>query len=259
VAKIGSDGSAAGYEQSSTDMLFGADANIKDTVIGMLAGYSNTSIDSDDAADVGIKTYNIAAYGRAEFDEFFVRGTLGYAYNDYASSRAIAIGGVDSAASGSTYGYNVYAAADLGSTIKMNGGTVLEPWVGLLHNYVYRDGFTETGANNFNLTVADKSISATRTTVGLRAVRVIQKGDFAYEPALSLRWDHDFVSNLDLTNTIAGQSFTTNGVDVGKDTGTIGVGLVVRNSTYQMGIDYGFSFQDNVTAHTLGLKFSREF
>ncbi|MBF0179222.1 MAG: autotransporter domain-containing protein [Magnetococcales bacterium] len=262
LSNINGDNNAAGYDQNSAGFLLGGDIEVsKDVTVGLMAGYSRTEVNGDDKGDVDIDTFHIAGYGRVDFNDMFVRGNLGYAHNSYDSTRTISVGAINTTATGSFNGYNLFIGADLGADIKMADKVLVEPWVGIRYDHVHRDGFQEGGAGNLNLDVLSKTQHNPRTTLGVRALQTINSGDMAYEPELRIRWDHEFQdAPLETKARINGAEFTTKGVDLGHDSGTVGLGITaISKSGFDVSANYDFTFRDNANYHNLGLTLNKKF
>ncbi|MBF0192684.1 MAG: autotransporter domain-containing protein, partial [Magnetococcales bacterium] len=252
------DGNSAGYSQNMSGILGGIDLKIaKKATLGISVGYAGGNLDGDDVSQADLVSFRTIAYGRLDLNNLFFNGNIGVAKNKYDSRRATLSG----IASGHSDGTDFFGGVNVGYHFDIASGTAIEPWVGVGFNRTQQDGLKETGGSNLNLTVNEKTLNSTRTTVGFRAIHTVKKADLSYEPELRMRWDHDFGDNATgTTATIAGQSFQSFGVDRGRDAIIGGVGLTVTTKDdLKLSAGYDYEGRKESGSHNIMLNLSKSF
>lgn len=154
-----------GFEKSTLSGLsFGA-------MVG--AGTSDTDMDGG-LGSVDADTIGMGLFARAPIGERgAMQAMVGYQDLSYESRRNVAIAG--STANGNTDG-SVFLAGLKGSWMMQQGGVNWGPMASLEYYDVSIDGYTETGAGAFNLTVGDFDTDYTLASVGLQADTKLSSG-----------------------------------------------------------------------------------
>ncbi|MBF0629024.1 MAG: autotransporter domain-containing protein, partial [Magnetococcales bacterium] len=253
-----SDGNSAGYSQNMSGILGGIDFKLaKKATLGISVGYAGGNLDGDDASQADLISFHTSAYGRLDINNFFFNGNIGFAKNKYDSHRATLSG----MATGHSDGTDLFGGVDVGYHFDIASGTAIEPWMGVGFNRTKQDGLKESGGGNLNLTVNEKTLNSTRTTVGFRAIHTVKKADLSYEPELRMRWDHDFGNNSTGTSaTIAGQPFQSFGVGRDRDAIVGGIGLTVTTKDdLKLSVGYDYEGRGKTGSHNIMLNLSTSF
>lgn len=154
---------------------------------------------------------------------FYVDGLAGYAYSSNRSTRTIAIPGLaPRTALGSTGANQFLGQLETGYRVDVVPSLAVTPFTRLQGLTTTQNGFTESGADSLNLTVAAQTTNSLRTTLGadLRA-------DVArVELGLRLGWVHEFAdTGRPMTASFAGapgQAFTVTGATPQRDSAAVG-------------------------------------
>lgn len=160
----------------------------EETLVGVSAGYARILNDPDRVgASSDVTAYSVGLYAATLMGATDLSGQIGYAYNDYHTSRHIVIlPATDEVAAADFNGSTFSANVEAGYTLTY-GNVALRPAVGLDWLRIESDGYTETGAPGLNLTQGSQSGNLIRSTVGASA----SFSGGSVVPSLGLRWGHD--------------------------------------------------------------------
>lgn len=174
---IDSSASARGTDFTTGGISTGADYRLGDhAVVGMSAGYANTSSDGQANGSVKINSGKLGLYGTVFENGFFVNGVVGGGLNSYDTKRDT-LGGL---ARGDAEGNDWSALLGTGYTYR-NGGWSAGPIASLRYSWVGIDGFTEQGSLA-PLRYGDQSESSLRSTTGLQTSYAFQLGHAIITP-----------------------------------------------------------------------------
>jgi autotransporter-associated beta strand protein len=237
------DGNAAGLTYNFGGTAVGIDYRLDPRfLVGLAAGYSHgTQWAGNFQGNGTADTVSAALYGSYTEGRFYADALAGYAHADNRLTRPVAIPGLaPQAASGRTgadqflgqleagYGFGLYAPAQ----------ATLTPFARLQVVTVNQAGFTESGADLFDLGVAAQATTSARSTLGIDLAGAIEVG--ARAPlALKLRlgWMHEYAdTNRPITAAFTGvptSTFTVAGASPPRDSAVIGLAasLAVSQST----------------------------
>jgi len=136
----------------------------------------------------------------------------------------------------------------------------VEPTIGLNYSHLWQDSFNESGTatdgNNYGLHVNDVSMDSFRSALGVRlAAQFGKKDGVQFIPALRAVWEHEFMDRYaDVNARFVGGSgdFNVRGVELGADSGILGVGLTVAfNKTVQGFVNYDANLNSQLTSSTI--------
>ena len=114
--------------------------------------------------------FNLSLYGSYTEGAVYVDALVGYGYNDNQMRRNIAIPGLQPrTALGQTHANQFLGQLEAGYRIGIFAPAALSltPFARLQASTGTQAGFTETGANSLNLTVAQQTTDALRSTFGV--------------------------------------------------------------------------------------------
>lgn len=188
---------ARGFDSDSREITAGVDYRLTDNLaLGVALGYAD--FEADFAGTGGqtpeSDTVLVHAYGTYYVGErLYLDAILTYGRSEYDSTRRIVYATFDETATGN-FDTDLYSAS-------LNGGytlpirpvtTILLVGVDALHAEV--DGFTETGADEFNLRFDDSEIDSFRTLIGAEASYPLSTDIGVIQPAVFARWIHEFAN-----------------------------------------------------------------
>jgi outer membrane autotransporter protein len=216
---------AHGYYLPTGGVIFGADYRVSPNfAIGLTGGYAHTNGDLL-YSSLDVDGGTIGAYATAFGGGFYIDAAATGVFNDYESHRDALLGDAE----GDTNGRDFNALVTAGYEWK-KGALTIGPTASFQYTYVEFDGFTEHGSL-LPLTFNDQNAESTRTALGAKISYDWHVGHILVRPELRAAWQHEFG---DTENSIvasfangAGNSFTVNGPEIGRDSLLIGAGAAV--------------------------------
>jgi uncharacterized protein with beta-barrel porin domain len=141
-------------------------------------------------------TFQAGLYGSFTQGPVYVDGLAGYAYNANQMWRSINITGLQPrTAYGQTGANQFYGQLEAGYRVELGGAAsyFITPFALLQSSTVTQNGFTETGAQSLNLTVAQQTTQSLRTVFGAQVGAAMDVG-WRDKIAGQLRfgWSHEF-------------------------------------------------------------------
>jgi len=216
---VDGNGNASGFDHSSGGLVAGADTVVGgDWRVGLLAGYSRTSFETDGGASSGDSdNFHLGVYGGRHFGAVALRAGAAYTRHSIDTTRTISFPGLSETLKASYDAGTAQVFVEAGYRAEM-GRVAFEPFAGLAYVSTSTDGFTETGGAAA-LTGADKSFDSTTSTLGLRAATDLHLGDAKATARGGLGWRHAF-GGVEPSSTVAfagGDSFTVYGAPIARD------------------------------------------
>ncbi|MDP2212966.1 S8 family serine peptidase [Phenylobacterium sp.] len=170
------DGATASKAQAdSLGLMAGYDRAIGDGgLLGAALSWTTTDLDEPGLANSAkVKTVSLAAYGVAAGDVLFVEGSAGAHRRDYTFTRGALAGAAGTVLEAQgltgraeTDGYGLFADGRIGLSAPL-GPVVIRPFVHAQVSHQAFDGFTETGADVFALTLEDVELTRYQAGPGL--------------------------------------------------------------------------------------------
>lgn len=198
-ALIDSDVGESRYTSESG--LIGANRNISSNVT--LGGYyafgKTTSGLGSAGSQTTVKEKTLGLRAAWLQGPLFVETMLAYGSNRYTATRAIVFPGTAALAISSTRGHQWTTGVTVGQHIPF-GKLTVSPFVGILGSRWTADGFTETGAGDFNATVAEQSARSLRTQLGTEVRWNLGR----VQPHLRAAWVHEFANKSRAMNASFG-------------------------------------------------------
>lgn len=216
---VDGNGNASGFDHSSGGLVAGADTVVGgDWRVGLLAGYSRTSFETDGGASSGDSdNFHLGVYGGRHFGAVALRAGAAYTRHSIDTTRTVSFPGLSETLKASYDAGMAQVFVEAGYRAEM-GRVAFEPFAGLAYVSTSTDGFTETGGAAA-LTGADKSFDSTTSTLGLRAATDLHLGDAKATARGGLGWRHAF-GGVEPSSTVAfagGDSFTVYGAPIARD------------------------------------------
>jgi outer membrane autotransporter protein len=216
---------AHGYYLPTGGVIFGADYRVSPNfAIGLTGGYAHTNGDLL-YSSLDVDGGTIGAYATAFGGGFYINAAATGVFNDYESHRDALLGDAE----GDTNGRDFNALVTAGYEWK-KGALTIGPTANFQYTYVEFDGFTEHGSL-LPLTFNDQNAESERTALGAKASYDWHVGHILVKPELRAAWQHEFGDTeypivASFANG-AGNSFTVNGPQIGRDSLLIGAGAAV--------------------------------
>ena len=167
-----------GAEADSLGLMAGYDMAVGEAArVGAALSWTTTDLDEQGAANSAkVEAFALAAYGAATRGQLFVDGSAGVHRRDYSLTRANVAGaaGTILGAQGltgraETEGYGLFVDGRVGLSVPM-GQVALRPFVHGQVSHQAFDGFTETGADVFALTIEDVELTRYQAGPGLEVL-----------------------------------------------------------------------------------------
>ncbi|MFN3232875.1 MAG: peroxidase family protein [Alphaproteobacteria bacterium] len=245
------------YDIDTYSGYLGIDYRASDSVlIGVMGGGGSSDIDVDGrAGDNDVDAWQVAAYAAFATGAFYADLSGGFGDLNIQSRRGITFGTINRVASADYDGDFHYINGRAGYRFAA-GDWTLATEAALAYAKVKQDGFTETGADNLNLTVNAQSADSLRLQGLLRLSRNLKSGNASGSiiPHLHVGIAHEFEDDLrPITARMEGGtgSFTVFGEVAARTVAVFGAGLAVRlNDTVSLYLDYAGEAGSGYASHT---------
>ncbi|TEA79319.1 autotransporter domain-containing protein [Allopusillimonas ginsengisoli] len=259
--KTDSDGNAASLDRDIGGFLIGADRQMGDWRLGVMAGYSHSSFKAHDReSSAKSDSYHLGLYGATTWDKLAVRAGAAYSRHDIDTQRSVSMPGLSDRLSADYKANTFQVFGELGYGIEL-GDTRLEPFANLAYVAMHTDGYSEDGGAAA-LSGRSENMDVTFTTLGLRAEHSLSLGATEATVRGTLGWRHAFGDTTpESTHAFsAGDAFTVAGVPIAKDSAVLEAGVdlnLTPNATF--GLSYigqiAGSARDHGVKANLAIKF----
>lgn len=177
---------------TSTAYLVGGDQFVTENLSagGFLEHSSTVSDLASNDSRTKISTNTLGARVAWSNPLLFTQAVFGYGFTQHDSKRPVVFPGTSAVAKSENDGRTWFAGATVGKHLK-HGIMVLSPTLGLLVTEWRADGFTETDAGAFNVTLADQSARSWRTQAGMEAALDLRVGAVQLLPRVRAAWVHE--------------------------------------------------------------------
>ncbi|WP_245417599.1 autotransporter domain-containing protein [Aminobacter sp. AP02] len=259
---VDGNGSADSFDHSSGGLIAGGDTIVGDEWrLGLLAGYSRTSFDTDDGASSGdSNNYHVGAYGGRHWGAIGLRAGAAYTWHAIETSRNVSFPGLNETLKADYDASTAQAFIEAGYRTEM-GRFAFEPFAGLAYVSTSTDAFAETGGSAA-LSSAETRFDSTTTTLGLRAATDVSFGGTAATVRGGLGWRHAFgdVSPSSIVAFAGGDSFTVYGAPIARDALLVEAGLdVAISSKASLGLNYFGQIASSARDHGVKANFAVKF
>jgi subtilase-type serine protease len=257
-----SNGNAGSTNHSTGGAFFGADTLVSgDWRVGVLGGYSYTTFnDSSRSSTAQSNNLSLGLYGGNQWGALRFSTGAAYTFHDINARRSVAFTGFnDSLRSG----YNAGTSQIFGELgYRIDAGPVgLEPFANLAYVNLHTDGFDENGGAAA-LNGRAGNVNTPFSTLGLHASTGFVIGHTDATARGTLGWRHAYgtVNPTSTQSFAGGDSFSVEGVPIGRDAAVIEAGLDFNASkNLTLGVSYsgqiGSGTQDNSAQAKLTWKF----
>jgi outer membrane autotransporter protein len=226
---------ASGYDLATGGFTMGIDYRIgSHFAIGLTAGYAYTHADLVNDSSIAVNGGKLGLYATAFGSGFYLDTAVIGSLNGYDTRRTA----LEGTASGETLGGDLNALVAAGYDWK-KGGLSIGPTASFQYTLVGFGDFTESGSLA-PLAFPDQQAESFRTAFGMKASYDWKIGLIRFIPEVRLAWQHEFgETDYSLVSSFAsgaGNSFTVNGPEIGRDSMLLGAGFAIhwndRISTY---------------------------
>lgn len=239
---------ATGYQTSTYGVLLGLDSELfGDGRLGMMTGYTRTSLDGGYQSDAHSDNYHLGLYGDKRFGALALRAGGTYTWHRIDTSRSVNYGAQSDREKAK---YN----ARTGQLFIESGydwtsdAVNLEPFANLAYTHYRNEEINEQGGAAA-LRGDKQSQSATASTLGLRADTEWQTDSVAIALRGELGWQHQYgklerKTQLMFKRTDA--AFDVNSVPVSRDGAILKAGVDVSiNKNAVLSLGYGGQLSSN--------------
>lgn len=227
------------------------------TRFGVAAGYSRSTLDTDDAADLDADGYHVSGYVTHAEGPWRLRAIVSYARYDLDSARTIALGREAFATARASYDAdNIEALAEV-SRVRTFGQLSVEPYLALGLSWLDTGGYTETvpeGVSRDDI-VSLQSHSETwpYTILGARFGAQHDVGWAVLAPSLDLGWRHVFGDvSPDLIYSAAELDFAVSGIPIAENSLVVGAGIdaLIASTGWRTSVKYMGEIAEKAQLHT---------
>lgn len=261
-ADVDGDGNASGLSSNVGGLLAGADAAVGDSWrVGMLAGYSQTSVDLDDLVSSGDSdNFHLGFYAGSRSGPLAVRLGAGYTWHSIDTSRHVVIPEFNEKLSSDYDASTTQVFGEVAYRFEL-AQAALEPFLSLAYVHFSNDGFVEDGGATA-LDGASGNLDTLFSTLGARASTSFDIGATVATLHGTLGWQHasgDVVPQAVLAFA-GGDDFAIRGAPIAEDVAIVRAGLdfaATPNAT--LGVSYsgqfGSGLGDNGVTGRLSIRF----
>ena len=226
---------ASGYDLATGGFTTGIDYRIgSHFAIGLTGGYAYTHADLVNDGSIAVNGGKLGLYATAFGSGFYLDTAVIGGLNGYDTRRTALQG----TASGDTVGGDLNVLVAAGYDWK-KGGLSIGPTASFQYTLVGFGDFTESGSLA-PLAYPSQHAESFRTAFGMKASYDWKIGPIHLIPEVRLAWQHEFGdTEYSLVSSFAnraGNSFTVNGAEIGRDSMLLGAGFAIhwndRISTY---------------------------
>ena len=226
---------ASGYDLATGGFTMGIDYRIgSHFAIGLTGGYAYTDADLVNNSSIAVNGGKLGLYATAFGSGFYLDTAVIGGLNGYDTRRTA----LEGTASGDTVGGDLNVLVAAGYDWK-KGGLSIGPTASFQYTLVGFGDFTESGSLA-PLAYPGQSAESFRTAFGMKASYDWKIGPIHLIPEVRAAWQHEFGdTDYSLVSSLAsgaGNSFTVNGPEIGRDSMLLGAGFAIhwndRISTY---------------------------
>jgi len=184
-----------GYDFHTAGITVGVDYRFTDQlVLGVAFGYLHTKASYDlSVGSSGANGYDLSAYGTFYIlDRLYLDAIVTGGWNTYNNERNIP----DATATANSNTNGTQFSVSVGAGYNFNIGAFgFGPTARVNYIHVHIDGYQETGATPFNVTVGSQNVESLTTDFGGQATYAISVPWGVLAPFLRLEWEHQYLGN----------------------------------------------------------------
>ncbi|MEW6647451.1 MAG: autotransporter domain-containing protein [Pseudomonadota bacterium] len=258
---IDGDGNAMSADYNSSGVALGYDREVRD---GLLAGvafsYTRSNVDMSEGG-TDIDSYQLAAYGREQWDNDYLAATFGIGRHFAAGTRQVQFTGFSGVAQADYRIDDIGLSLEAGRHYALSDNHRVTPFAGLEYGHYRQNGFTETGAGAANLTYGDDSMDSLRSVLGARMDSVLTgSGGMQFDTTVGLAWAHELMDREALLNPAFAANgsvpFNVQGPVLDRDHALATLGVSARlGKQSRLDLDYRGEFADSDRQHAVSATF----
>ncbi|WP_442968418.1 autotransporter domain-containing protein [Pseudomonas sp. Z18(2022)] len=263
--KTDSRSDTAGYTTSIGGMLAGVDGALdEDTRLGLVAGYSDTSLNmgSDTHSRASIDSYHLGAYAGHEIGALRLSGGATYSWHRADVKRELQYGEVAGKQKAKVDARSTQVFTEAAYRLNLQPLAV-EPFANLAYVHLDADGFTEKG-DAAALKGGDDSRDLVLSTLGVRALKTLNVSDHQQlELSGTLGWQHN-LSSVDSERHLAfasgSPSFSVESSPMVRDAALVGARVsLALSKDAKVNLDYNGLLASKEKVHGVGLSLDWAF
>ncbi|HBT77082.1 MAG TPA: hypothetical protein DEB39_09180 [Planctomycetaceae bacterium] len=225
-----------GYKLRSIGGTVGLDAMVlRDLVLGVDFSGLESKIDlKDDLSDAKIGMFLTSLYGMWYYNNWSVKASAGYGWNEYKTYRTIPL--VGERVSGKHQGNALFTAVEVAKRLRY-GQTSLTPFYKFEFVELWEDAYSESSDQGYDpgfaLNFDKRTTRGYLQTVGARLSRdFVYPSGFLISPSIYGGWIHDFGKSSIGTSASGDQfvPYSIRGVETVVDRAQLGIGVDLRPS-----------------------------
>ena len=263
--EIDGNGDAFGTESSTYGVSAGGEytLNGENSVLGLFVGYTDTDTDVDDLEDnAETENLQVGLYAAHRFNESLHANAAGsVSFLSFDTERQTPFG----TASGGFDGLGATGAAEVLYDFNFDRNIRVSPLVGVEAAFVDRDGYTESGGEEFNLDVDGSSNEYLAHVVGVEGAIGFPAGLLDWIVALRAGWAHQYLDTAASTTSrfaLGGDDFTTSSAERDEDSFRLGAHVEftpLDSHQWHAYVRYDLDLADNFEDHAVRAGFRLSF
>ena len=253
----------SGFDFDSYGFTAGIDRKVGVMTLGLAAMYATGEMEQKNKTlKSDLTTYGIGAYASItpHYSRYFMDFYALWAQTSSSSSREIA-----SLAEKAKADFDITAftfGGDLGYEIMVTPNFVITPKVGVDFTSIQIDDIKEKGSGYALASLKGTDFKSLQTPVELKAMLDFGDNIYRFRPEAHVRWTHEFMdtaAKTDATFIRYATPFVSEGLNVDKDTFTVGASLLWIYGLSELEVKYDYDFSSTSTGHSINLGYKYLF
>ena len=260
-ASRNTDGNTVAGSNNTTGRVYGvaagADHRVSpDTLLGFALGGGGTNFGLANGLGSGRSDlFQVGVYARRDIGAAYLSGALAYGWQEITTDRAVTVAGIDRLRA--NFNANAYSGRIEGGWRFATEWGGLTPYAaGQFATFDLLDYAEQAlvGSNVFALNYAGKSVTTSRSELGLRSDKSFALADGGLVLRSRFAWGHNFNDERSITamfQSLPGSSFVVNGASIGRDAAltTVSAEMNWRNG-WSAGLTFDGEFSDTSRNYT---------
>jgi len=245
-----------GYDATIWGTAMGGDVPALDHLrLGLSGAFAQDFVRTKDSSSrTDIDSYQAAFYGSYAKDAYYIDTGFAFAYNNYDTSRQVALGALSRTATGE-YNGQQYAGYIAGGYKFIVKHIEVTPVISFLYSHLRLNSYTEDGAGSLSLRVDAQDYDTAQTGLGMKAgypfnIKFLSS---KVTPELEFSWLYDWSANAQqITSnfTGGGASFSTQGFVPAQSSYVFGTKITVETgNNITLSLDYDLEIKEDFYAH----------
>ncbi|CRM41941.1 Extracellular serine protease precursor [Pseudomonas sp. 25 R 14] len=255
----------AGYTRSIGGMLLGVDGQLDEqTRVGVMAGYSNSSLNMGDGthSSADVDSYHLGTYAGRELGNWRLSAGGAYSWHRGDVQRDLQYGDVSGKQKAKLDARSLQVFTEAAYRLNLQA-LALEPFANLAYVHLDSERFHEKGDSAALQRGSDRR-DATLGTLGLRALKTLALNDQQQlELSASLGWQHSLSpveSEEHLAFVAGGPSFAVRSTPLQRDAALVGLkASLALNAATRVNLDYSGQLASREKNQGVGLSLDWQF